>query len=147
MDILSNFGERLKELLNYSEIRETDLSLAVGIDISQIRRYLRKECIPTLSNALKLADYFRCPLEYLFGRVDDFTEANYPPCPPFCIVFRTFLKENRCTRYRLSKQIPGLTQSRLNAWIHGRSIPTVENLQRLACHFGCTLDELVGREP
>ncbi|PWM75265.1 MAG: hypothetical protein DBX59_02225 [Bacillota bacterium] len=147
MDILSNFADKLKELMNYSEIAESALADRVGIDVSQIRRYLRKDCLPSLTSAVKLADYFKCPLDYLFGRAEDFTEQNYPVCPPFGGHFAAFLEKNNCTRYRLSRQLRGLTQCRMHAWVHGISTPSVENLIRISDYFKCSLDELVGREP
>ena len=49
MDILSIFADKLKELMNYSEITEKDLSAAVGTDVSQIRRYLRT--VPEVESA------------------------------------------------------------------------------------------------
>ena len=146
MDILSIFADKLKELMNYSEITEQDLYAAVGTDVSQIRRYLRKECLPSLQNAVRLADFFRCPLDYLFGRAEDFTEQSYPAPPPFGGHFTAFLEKYGCTRYRLSQEIGGLTQCRLNAWAHGKSAPSVGNLIRIADYCRCSLDELVGRE-
>ena len=112
----------------------------------EIRRYLRKECLPSLQNAVRLADFFRCPLDYLFGRAEDFTEQSYPAPPPFGGHFTAFLEKYGCTRYRLSQEIGGLTQCRLNAWAHGKSAPSVGNLIRIADYCRCSLDELVGRD-
>lgn len=146
MEVLSIFGENLKELMIYNETSAGTMSEKVGIDPSQIRRYLRGESLPTLKNAIKIADALRCPLDYLFGLTSDFTEKEYPPAPPFSKHFPAFLEKCGYSRYKLAREIKGLTQSRLSAWANDRGEPTVENLLKIAAHLSCSLDELVGRE-
>ena len=103
MDILSTFGERLEEMMFECGLSSYDVAGRTNIDVSGIRRYLRKASLPNLFNALKLADLFACSLDYLFGRTDDSYKTKFLPCPDFSERFKEVLQENNCTRYRLNK--------------------------------------------
>ena len=70
---------------------------------------------------------------------------SYLPCPPFFQAFDSILKFNNRTKYRLAKDLNISNQTTI-AWHKGTSIPTIENLIRIANYFGCALDELVGRK-
>ena len=65
--------------------------------------------------------------------------------PPFSQAFDNILKLHKRTKYRLAKDLNISNQTTI-AWHKGTSIPTMENLIRIANYFGCTLDELVGRK-
>ena len=145
MDILSTFGERLEEMMFECGLSSYDVAGRTNIDVSGIRRYLRKASLPNLFNALKLADLFACSLDYLFGRTDDSYKTKFLPCPDFSERFKEVLQENNCTRYRLNKDTH-IAERCIDDWYYGRGVPTVENLIELADYFYCTLDYLVGRE-
>ena len=145
MDILSNYSETLSELMLQRNLNAEDLSKLIPIDRSTITRYLEGKTIPTLPYAIILADYFGCSLHYLFGLTNEYDKKIYLSCPPFSQIFQETLKSHNCTKYRLNKDL-GFHNNSLIDWFYGRRIPTIDNLIILANHFGCTLDELVGRK-
>ena len=145
MDFILNFSETLSELLLINNLKATELAEKINIDNSSITKYFRENVIPTLPYAISIADFFGCPLDYLFGLINEYEKKNYLPCPLFSKAFDDILKFHKRTKYRLAKDLNISNQTTI-AWHKGTSTPTMENLIRLADYFGCTLDELVGRK-
>ena len=84
MDNLSEFSERLSELMLFKNIKSEKLGKTLGISGSIIRRWLRGAKQPSLPNLIKLADYFYCAMDFLAGRSDAemrFTPKTPPPLP------------------------------------------------------------------
>lgn len=145
MDILSSFGETLCELMLENNLTAEAFSKAVGIDRSVIYRYQRKNSAPSLSNAIIIADYFHCSLEYLFGRSATNPEVLFKTAPPFSEQLKKLLDEKVITRYKLCKDT-GFAEQSVDDWYHGKREPSMSNAFELAKYFNCTLDYLVGRE-
>ena len=60
--------------------------------------------------------------------------------------FARLLRERGLTAYRVHKDT-GVAQSTLSDWKNGKSIPSVENLKRIANFYGVTLDYLADEDP
>ncbi len=56
IDILTAFSDTLCELILENNLTAETLSKAVNIDRSVIYRYQRKKSVPSLLNAVKIAD-------------------------------------------------------------------------------------------
>jgi transcriptional regulator with XRE-family HTH domain len=145
MDIERNFSERLGDFLFEKKISSERFAGEIGIDISNIYRYLRKESVPVLKNAIKIADYFSCSIDFLFGLTEENYNSDYRRAQPFDVCFKTALEKNDRTRYRVHKDT-GISDQRLDDWYHGKRVPTVENVILLANYFKCTADSLLLRE-
>lgn len=145
MDYLSNFSETLSELILIHNLNSAQLGTQINLDSSTIRKYLSKRSYPKLQYAIKIADYFGCTLDYLFGLTNDYNKKTYLPCPPFYQAFQKSLKSHNRTQYRLYTDL-GFDDQSVSDWYHGRVIPAMYNLIKIADYFGCTLDELVGRK-
>lgn len=59
--------------------------------------------------------------------------------------FARLLREHNVTPYRVHKET-GVAQSTLSDWKNGKSVPSVENLKRIATYFGVTIDYLADVE-
>lgn len=145
MDILSNFGENLSELIFDNKITPEDLSKAVNIDRSVIYRYLRKKCLPSLTNAIIIADYFQCSVDYLFGLTANNSKTYGKTKATFSQMFQILLNSKNLTRYAFCQQNNFAEQS-VDDWFHGKRLPNVQNAILIAKFFDCTLDYLLGRE-
>ena len=65
MDILSNFSERLAELMFFhDEMSSEELAKRTGIAGSSIRAWLRKETVPSYDKLIAVADFFCCSLDF-----------------------------------------------------------------------------------
>ncbi|MEG2453970.1 MAG: helix-turn-helix transcriptional regulator, partial [Clostridia bacterium] len=116
----------------------------LNIDITNIRRYLRKTSIPMLSNAIKIADYFNCSLDFLFGLENENIYHIFKPTSSFSQCFQTVLAENNCSRYKLHKKTK-ISDQIIDDWFHGVRVPTIDNIIILAKYFNCSIDYLIGR--
>ena len=143
--MLDNFSETLSELILMHNLDASKLGKQISIDRSTITKYLSKRSYPELSYAIKIADYFGCSSDYLFGLTNDYKKKTYLPCPPFYQSFQELLKSRKCTRYRLCKDMEFYDQV-VDDWYNNKHIPTMDKLIKIADYFGCTLDELVGRK-
>jgi len=146
MQKLFKFGERLSELMLYADnIKSDRLGEAVGVNGSTIRLWITGSRNPSLQNAVKLADYFRCPLNFLFGRSDD-EKLDFTPQPvlPFYERFVAILKERGKSWYKVSKDTK-ISKSNIQDWRDGRE-PLMPILIDIANYLDITLDYLVGRD-
>jgi len=141
---MATFSERISDLMNEKEIGSPQLAATVGVDATTVNNWKRGKFQLFLSNAIKLADFFKCSFEYLVGRCDNETEYAANPCPPFYPRFLAVMEECGYTTYRLRKESP-IKGAHLNKWKKGTD-PLMATLIIAADFFGVTLDYLVGRD-
>lgn len=141
---MSDFSERLRELLADAGISMEQLSEKINVDVTTVRRWNRDAHSTFLSNLVALAGYFNCSLEFLAGRTETKLDYTPQPCPPFYERFRELMKENGITRYRFTRTTRFKDQY-FSKWKHGAD-PHLETLIELSDYFKCTIDYLVGRE-
>lgn len=58
--------------------------------------------------------------------------------------FVQILQERNITAYKVSKET-GISQGRMNEYKSGKTMPTVENLVKIADYLECSIDYLLGR--
>lgn len=144
MSILSEFAERLNELMQLKNIRSEQLAKEIGVSGSIIRYWQRGTKQTSLPNLIKLADYFGCTMDFLAGRSDN--EMSFIPQtpPPFPQALRRALALRGMTRYSLDRDTK-FDDSYIYSWDHG-SPPDLFTLVELADLLDVTIDYLVGRE-
>lgn len=140
------FSFRLKEIMKVDGVDASILSKYLGHrDTSLVNRWLRGVAIPSFNYAIKVADYFKVSLDYLFGRSEDSSKTNFKEIPPFGIHFKNVLKQLKVTQYKLLKD--GICHfSNYNSWFNLKKLPKIESLIKIADYLGVSLDYLVGRE-
>ena len=136
--------ERLKELMFDNQKTVNELSSALNIEASLIYRCLRGEGLLQTVNLLKIADYFSCSLDFLFGLEYESYPVRFLPCPPFGDRLIRLYEQRGITEYRVMKETK-ISRTRLHDWRYNLRLPTPENLIVLAQYFDCSLDYLVGR--
>jgi len=141
---MSTFNERLTELMQEKEIKSQQLADIVGVSVITVNDWKRGRCQIFLSNAIKLADYFHCSLEFLMGRNDDYTHCIYLTCPPFYLQFMKVLEKKGISTYSIRKN-GSIGGGHLSNWKKGRN-PLVATLIPVVEYLDITLDYLVGRE-
>lgn len=145
MDILSNFSESITDIIFDEKITIEEFAHRVGINLSEIYRYKRKESLPSSVNLVKIADTFNYSIDTLLGFADYSPSINYHKTGPFDTRFKEILQTNGITRYKLCKDT-GLSPSRVDEWFHGKRFPSLNNLIILKDYFNCSIDNLLGRE-
>ena len=149
------YCERLKELRIKSGESQGQLSAAVDISVKQIARFEKGEQKPGFDNLWKLADHFRVSVDFLMGRADraellleepDQTPSCGPDVPAEALEDRLkwLRKLARETQPVLAAAI-GVSTTQILRFEKGEQKPGLDNLWKLADHFGVTIDYLVGR--
>lgn len=145
MTDLEYFSERLSELIFDEKEEIVPLSKKLQIGKSTLYNYLKGKNYPTVKNALCIADYFSCPLDYLFGLSHDFTPTVYEREQSIANRVKEAVDMSGKSRYALSS-FTGIPQPKLSLWYHGEVEPNTEHLILLSKVLGVSLDFLVGRK-
>ncbi len=141
---MSNLSERLNELMDEpNELKSEKLGKIIGVTGSSIRMWKRGEMEISLENAVKLADYFQCNLDYLAGRNVRYEQVAPRPLPPFYERLRAVMKENEITRYWIAHNTD-IKDVYFTHWKQGAT-PYLANVIKLATYLNVSLDYLVGR--
>lgn len=139
------FQKIFKELLDDKGMSARKLGQVIGIDNASIYTYLQG-ALPNLENAVKLANYFDCTLNYLFGLdiyPDEFLFTSTFNSNVFYERYEALLKEKSLSQYQLWKET-GLSPSCRSFWRQGK-IPKMETLIKVAKFLNVSIDYLVGR--
>lgn len=142
---MEKFAEILKDIIIDKNLNDSDIAKESGVSATQIGKY-KKGVIPTLDVAIRLASYFGCSLDYLFG-INDERKTKYVGCnydiSNFVFRYENLLKENNITHWKFSKSC-NLSESSLRRWKKG-DIPSIQNLMIIAKELSSSIDYLVGR--
>ena len=140
-----DFSERLFSMLMEMNLTNADLSKATKLTTTRISNYYNGIDMPNLDNALALANYFKCTLNYLFCLTDQ---------KETILEKRIYKPENILTRLKgliLNKGISqrqffvdvNLSKSSFTQWRNGQK-PKITSLIKMAKYFDCTIDYILG---
>lgn len=141
---LSIFAERLSELIFDNKISSSYLAQEIKCDRSTITRYLSGNKMPTIDLCCRIADYFKCSLDFLFGLEENNYPQSYSNYIPFSERLPFLLSFFDISRYRLEK-ITGISESTLFYWSKGQTKPTIENIIKIAKSLNTSIDFILGR--
>lgn len=138
---MNEFQERLQELLSYNNLNRLQLSQKINISSTTINDYFNKNYYPRIDIAIKIATYFNCSLDYLFGLSDEFNnkiENNNT-------FFENFDKLIKINNLPIAKVLRDLKMSEYNyyRWKDGK-FPKTINLIDIAKYFDVSIDFLIG---
>ncbi len=140
---MNEFQERLIDLLEENNMSRLKLALSLNITSTTINGYFNKNYYPTIDIAIKMADYFNCSLDYLFGLSDKRAPSNLNN-RDFIDNFDLILKQNKLT---ISKGMKILQMSEYNYYRWKKGLfPKTNNLITIAKNFDVGLDFLVGNK-
>lgn len=121
------------------------LAQYLELSVISIHRWLKGDYSLLLPTAVKIANFFNCSLDYLFGRSDDFSTNIYIECPSFDIQFKKVLEEQKISQYKLTKS-KLISGGNIDNWLNKKQTPHIESIIKLADYLNVTMDYLVGRE-
>ncbi len=142
---MPKFAGILEELIFESRKDNKTVAAELGISASCLTDYLKYDVLPSVSNLIKIADYFSRSTDFLLGREEDDRTLTFKICPPFSERLEFLKKHYGCTSYKIYMQA-GITKSRYYDWKNGKRVPAVENVIKLAEFFDCRVDFILGRE-
>lgn len=139
------FADRLKELIEINEITVKHLAEKTCITGSGIYGYLSKLHAPNLKGAIKVSDYFQCPLDFLFGFCDEYQRKTRKIVASVSERVHTAIDKSGKTRYRLAREL-NVADRQFSRWYHGKTEPSLFSLVSMAKILGCPIEYLAGRE-
>lgn len=142
---MTEFMRIFQELLDDNNLTLRSFSEKIDTPFQVLYSYKNQDYYPTLNVAEKIANYFDCSFNYLFG-VDDYLQhEEFKPMDVgiFYSRYIALLEKNNTSHYFLYKN-KGLNNSSITKWRNG-SIPKVESLKIIAEHFQVSIDYLIGR--
>lgn len=139
------FSDTLKDLMSEKQITIKYLSEQTKIKLSRLYDYMNEKRMPSLENALKIAEFFRCSLDYLFGLTKEYKTYEFTTVSSITERIKTVIDNCGKSRYTICKQM-NIDQSQMFKWYYGKQIPALSSLINLSDYLGCSLDYLVGRE-
>ena len=139
---MNDFQQSLKDLMDEKEINRSQLGRNIGVSSKTIDGYFNSNIYPDIKIAKKLAEYFECSLDYLFGLSDIKKKNTIISSGSFIENFLQLIKENNTT---LNRTMKSLKMSRTNfyRWKTG-DFPRTQNIIEIAKYFNCSVDFLVG---
>ncbi len=143
---MKTFIESLKDLIEETGLSFRQLEKESGVSAMQFSRYL-KGSIPTIDVTLKIAKYFDCTLDYLFGLSEEKKSTKYKTyeydISKFLSNYQKLLNLNNTTNYKLMKNSV-FDESIVRHWKAG-STPRLDIVYYIAKNLGGSIDELIGR--
>lgn len=140
---MNEFQERLQDLLVENDLNRLQLSKKIGISFETLNGYFNKDFYPELSVAIKIADYFKCSLNYLMGLTDDYNSKEVNKLS-FIDALKKLMKENNLSIEKFSKATH-MSEANFYRWQAGKTKPAMTSLIAISQLFDVSIVYLVGR--
>ena len=137
---MNNFKDRLDELLIENNISKNQLSKIVGVRPDTIYGYYRKNLLPEITIAKRIANYFNCSLDYLFGLTEQVTNNDKNDLS-FANTIKKLIKENNKSVEKTMKELD-ISDRTYYRWQSGESKPLTSVIITLAKYFNVSVDYL-----
>ena len=139
---MSNFRERLEDLLLEHKMSKNQLSKIIGVRPDTIYGYYRKNLLPKIHIAKGIADFFYCSLDYLFGLAEQI-KNNDKNDLSFQDTIKKLIKENHKSVEKTMKEL-NISDRTYYRWQSGESKPLTLIIIILAKYFGVSVDYIIG---
>ncbi len=143
---MNKFSNRLEFLIQDRAINKLKLSQKIELSSSSpVSAWISGKKTPNLDSAIKLANYFNCSLDYLFGLKELDENKNFKQVSSFSIRLQEILKQKKLSQNKIIKETNFYSKS-FNAWLHKNACPNMITVIELAKYLNVSLDYLAGRE-
>ncbi len=143
---MNEFREILNELISETGYSLRELAKKSDVSAMQYSRYLRGS-IPTIKVIIKIAKYFDCSLDYLFGLSINKTNSKYITyeydMTGFVDRYKKILIQNNISNFKFAKNNI-FNESIMRHWKAG-AIPRMDIIYIIAKELNVSIDELIGR--
>lgn len=138
---MNEFQERLQELLEENNLSRLQLAKSLNISSTTINGYFNNGYYPNIEIAIKMANYFNCSLDFLFGLSDinDFSNRNNKT---FFENLKSLIKSSGISIAQTMKNLK-MSEYSYYRWRDGL-IPKTINLIDLAKYFDVSIEYLLG---
>ena len=140
-DFMNEFQERLQDLINDKKISKNQLADLVGVNHDTLNNYFRKNFYPDILVAKRLASYFDCSLDYLFGLSDNVKNVDKNN-KTFFENFNSLLNNFDVSLYKVMHDLK-MSYYNYYRWKDG-VYPRTSRIIDIAKYFNVSVDYLVG---
>lgn len=141
---LSNFVDTINDLLIEKGLMQLELAEKINVAPATISRYISGRQDPEIDIAIKIANYFNCTLDYLFGLEENNTEKKFRTRPEFKVRFKFLLEHFNMTIKEIQEKA-GIAKTAMYYWRNGEREPSMDSIIKLAKCFKCSIDFVLGR--
>ena len=141
---LSNFVDTLKDLMIENGLNQTELAEILQVKPATVSRYILGQQTPDIFQAVKIANYFNCTLDYLFGLEENNNDKKFRECPVFKTRF-VFLLNHFNKSIKEVEEKTGIAKSAMYYWLKGERKPSMDSIIKLARCFDSSVDFVLGR--
>ena len=135
--------EVLADFLIDENCSKRELAKRIGVPNSQFASYFLG-VPPKIESAIKIANYFHCSLDYLFGLEEQLfktEKALVLDRYSFAEKYLGLLEKRGVSHYAVCNAIM-ISEKNLSFW-KKHNLPTTENIVKIAEYFGVSIDYLV----
>ncbi len=136
---MNDFQERLQELLIDNNLNRLQLSRKINVHHETINGYFNDNLYPEIHIAKRMADYFGCSLDYLFGLSDKITN-NETNNLTFAETIRKLLDDNHKSIEKAMKEL-NMSEANYYRWKKGTK-PLTSVIITVAKYFDVSVDYL-----
>lgn len=142
---LSKLSESLKELMAEHNLNQVQLAEILGSGRSKFSDILNAKNAPNYRTFIDLIEYFNCSADFLLGLKEYPCEDEiYKPVGVFSERLRVLFVQSGISQYLFIKQTK-TSWSVLYNWLIGKTLPSIDNLVKVAQFFDCSVDFVLGR--
>jgi len=138
---MNNFRERLDDLLIENNMSKNQLASQINVSPETIYGYYKKNLLPEIKIAKRIADLFNCSLDYLFGLTDQLTNNDVNTLS-FADTIKKLIKNNHKSVEKTMKEL-NISDRTYYRWQSGESKPLTSVIIALAKYFDVSIDYLV----
>lgn len=145
-----SFGDLLRELREDNNISQQELADVLGVGRSAIGNYESGIRKPDMELLEAIADYFNVDMDYLYGKTDiknsyreNLRSSNFPN-------LKQVFKDNLLKQFEAHKtpqaelaQHVGVSNSAVNNWARGISMPRMDKIDKICDFFGIQRSDLL----
>ncbi len=138
---MNEFQERLQDLLIENDLSRLQLAKRIDISFETLNGYFNKDFFPEISIAIKIANYFKCSLDYLMGLSQEYANGEKNDLT-FVETVKKLVKENNLSIEKLMKEI-NLSETNFYRWQRGNNKPSMSSIIAISKYFDVSVDYLV----
>ena len=146
MFMLNKFVENFNYLIAEKEITGKELAKVLNINEAAISYYRNGVNTPSVSNLIKIADYFNCSIDFLLGLTDgEASNQKYKMCIPIQERIAELPKLFGLNANKFCREVK-ISESAYYDWKKGDNQPNIYSIIKIAKHFDRSVDFILGRE-
>lgn len=138
------FKDRLIDLMNERQLTAFSLAKSLNCTSTTICDYRKGKYLPSSKMLIRLANFFNCSTDYIFGITVEYGCAKQTDCPDFSTWIPSLLKEFGVTKKDLCIKAD-ISEKIFFSWLRNETMPSSLSVYKMAKFLNCSMDYVYGR--